>query len=218
MRKQIFITLISISFMVAGCTATDSTSSDTNENTNNADETESAADTNTNTNVDGNANINANAGPESQATPAKEVIYKQYTNKAIGYSLQYPEHWYWRHYIRNEIGDRDSLVDDYFIADRKDIIDIKSENLGEVVVEVSRHELKDFFSGVESFDKKDVKVGGADAARHEGARIIDSGKSQKIIEYQFAKDKKAYRIIYTKVDSTQSEEQIFEKIVSSFAF
>ena len=206
MIKKISIILFVFSFILAGCGTSDLTN--LNENTNSTDQAES--------DVNINTNINTNASPEPQTTPAQEEDYISYTNKAIGYSLQYPKRWYWRHYIRNEIGDRDSLVDDYFIADRDNVIDIKSENLGSIVVEVSRHELKDFFSGIENFDKKDVKVGEADASRYEGVRSVDSGKSQKIIEYQFAKDGKTYRIIYTKVDRTQGEEQIFEKIVSSF--
>lgn len=151
--------------------------------------------------------------PGGPPVPVGDQEFITYTNKTVGYTISRPDQWYWQHLTRAEIGEKNPLVHDYFIADRNPLLPLGSEYLGEIVIEVSKGDIADFADSVSGFSKEDREIGGKSAVRYEGMR-----GEQKIIEYHFTKGSFTFRIIYARVDSTEEEEKIFETIVTSLTF
>lgn len=139
-----------------------------------------------------------------------------YTNKAVGYSVRRPDKWYWRHYTRGEIGDSDPGVDDYFIADPNPLVGLGGEYLGRIVIAVYGRPLSDFADAVRGFSASPVKVDGIEAVRYAGLQNNLVVSNQKVIEYQFAYNDRSLRIVYTMRNSSEEDEVVFEKVVSSF--
>lgn len=183
----------------------------------------------------GNANVNAEPSPvvsptpepsptitpSPAATPTAETTpttYVEYENKAVGYTIQRPDKWYWQHSIRSQIGENAPLVDDYFIADRNPLPALGSEYLGRIVIEVSRQTVADVADRVTGLTKTTATVGGIAATRYEGIRNNETATNQTWIAYQFMKDSRLYRLIYTQTNSTPADVAVFEEVVESFTF
>lgn len=149
---------------------------------------------------------------EAESTVKQGLV--EYINKALGYKIQRPDNWYWRHWIREQIGDRHPEVNDYFITDPAPLPGLDADILGRIVIEVSGKKLEDLKKEVEEFREENVKVGGVDAHRYENA----NDKEVKIIEYHFIKDNNTYQIIYSQKNSTKSDIEVFETIIKSFSF
>ncbi|MFH1866640.1 MAG: hypothetical protein ABIJ81_00965 [Patescibacteria group bacterium] len=156
--------------------------------------------------------------PTDQTASSKIVTYVFYTNKAIGYTIERPDQWYWRHYTRGEIGDSNPLVDDYFIADPNPLPKLGSEYLGQMVIEASSRPLSDFADSVRGLSTSQIIVASLSAIRYAGFRTNQLVENQKVIEYHFTKGSRTFRIIYNKQDSSEEAEQIFEHLVESFSF
>src|SRR3989344_3487666 len=115
------------------------------------------------------------------------VKFVAYENRAQWYSVLRPDNWYWRHYIKNEIGGSNKGVVDYFITDSKPLLGLGSEYLGQIVIEVSERPLADYADAVGGLTKSEVTVGGESASRYEGTRQNAGGAGQAVVEYQFSK-------------------------------
>jgi hypothetical protein len=150
---------------------------------------------------------------EQETEKLSDISFVGYTNKALGYTIQRPDKWYWRHYTRLEIGDAAPNVDDYFITDINPVLDISSAYPGRIVIEVSSVSLETLAAKVSGFAKTEVKIAGQQAFRYEG---VSDGV--KIIEYHFTENDKTYRIYYNKKDSGQVDEAIFEHLSTTISF
>ncbi len=75
--------------------------------------------------------------------PVKPVSFVPYDNKAVGYSIERPDKWYWQHYLKNEIGDKEPMADDYFMTDPQPLTQIGALAQNRIVIEVSRRDVND---------------------------------------------------------------------------
>lgn len=144
------------------------------------------------------------------------VKFVSYLNKAQGYSISRPANWYWRHYIANEIKNINPAALDYFITDSKPLPGLGSEYLGKIVIEVSARPLSDYQAGVVGFAVTAKQVGGEAAKRYAGKRVNSAGEETAVVEYQFVRQGKTYRIILT--GASGADQAIFEQIIGSFKF
>lgn len=137
-----------------------------------------------------------------------------YENKAMGYSIQRPDKWYWQHSIKSQIIDGDDTMLDNFATDPfiAPIAGAPQESRVSIVV-FSRdpESLNDLTSGLES---SQVSIVGQSSTRYEGVK----NDSEKVIIYHFVKDDLVYILTYRKQNSTPEEEGVFENIVSSLKF
>lgn len=143
-----------------------------------------------------------------------DLSFSQYENKAIGYTIQIPDKWYWQHFMKNELTSAgvNDQIDDYLIVDKNPLVGFGSEYLGQIVVEKSTMNLDNLAKDKTDYDKKTVTIAGQSAVRFES-----KGDNDKIIEYHFEKDKQSFRLIYTAGAMPQNE-NIFEAMVKSFSF
>jgi hypothetical protein len=145
-----------------------------------------------------------------QAPPAVSgVEFVAYQNKAMNYSLERPDRWYWRHYLGSQIKEAAPGVEDYFITDPAPLPALNKEHLGNVVVEVSKRALTDYATAVSGLAERSVTVAGESATRYEGER-----DGSKIIEYHFTHAGYTYRLRYEAATSA-GHEAVFEHVVAS---
>ena len=150
----------------------------------------------------------------SEVLPAQVagVAFVPYENKAMGYRLERPDKWYWRHYLANELTGKTEGVRDYFIADPAPLLPLGSEYLGRIVVEVPNGDMAKYASAVEGFTESDATVGGESAKRFEGVR-----DGNRMIEYQFTHGGSGFRVRYQAPENA-GQESVFERLVASFSF
>jgi hypothetical protein len=156
--------------------------------------------------------------PQEKVSAGRVVKFVSYENKAIGYIIDRPDKWYWQHYLRREIGESYPLVDDYFIADPKPLEGLNKEPLGQIIIEVSKRDLKDISdldSRLQGLKQAEVTVGGLEATRYQG---LEGQLNRTVIEYRFFKGARSFRIIYDKINSSEADEEAFEKVVGSLKF
>jgi hypothetical protein len=175
-----------------------------------------------------NQNINEEPSSSGQETIAQGegeepsetggVKFASYANKSVGYTIDRPEGWYWRHYIQKEIGETHPGIEDYFITDPNPLPRLETEYLGRMVIEVSKKSLDEIAANVSDLTSSDTTVGGVEAKKFEGTRDNEMVKNQKVIAYHFQKDGRTFRIVYTKLNSTSEEEAVFEHLASSLTF
>lgn len=164
---------------------------------------------------------NVNAFREEQIEKLEEiegVNFVFYNNKAQYYTILRPDGWYWQHFIKPELAEVKPDIDDYFITDPKPLPGFETEYLGQMFIEVSKKSLEDSAKKLEGFAVTHAKVGGFDARRYEGTIDNEMVNNKKVIEYHFEKNDKTFRLVYNKIDSTEKDEAIFEKMVKSFEF
>lgn len=209
-KKILFLGLVAVLILAgAGCGEKGETPAEENDNQN------------VNQNVNRGAGGNVNVEPEDNATggaEAEEVVFVDYANKSLGYKIVRPDKWYWQHYIQREIGEAMPGVLDLFITDPNPLPGFGSEYLGRIVIEVSKKSLDDLAQNVSDLTSSTSTIGGISATKYTGVRTNEMVENQKVIAYHFEKDGKTYRVVYTKIGSTPAEEDVFERVVSSFSF
>ncbi|MFZ5391328.1 MAG: hypothetical protein ACOZAJ_03585 [Patescibacteria group bacterium] len=146
------------------------------------------------------------------------LTFVSYSNRSVGYSIERPNRWYWRHYIKSQIGSSHPKVEDYFMTSPKALPGLQADVLGQIVIEVSRQELNELTTGLEKFSKTESQVGGLMAIKYEGSKKDSTGQEIKVIEYQISRDKQSFRFIYSQIEGETDNSQIFERMVKSFAF
>lgn len=152
---------------------------------------------------------------EEEALPSAGFV--SYTNKAVGYTISRPDKWYWRHYIRSEIGEKNPKVHDYFITDKSPLTGLGSQHLGTIVIEVSENQPEDFADTVKDLNKRNVQVAGLDATRYEGIRRVGD-VNWDTVEYHFVKEAKTFRLLYAMQEGPGDYKEVFEELVKSFTF
>ncbi len=143
-----------------------------------------------------------------------DVTFSPYENKAIGYTINIPDNWYWQHFMKHQISAAggNELIDDYLIVDKNALLGLGSEFLGQIVVEKSTMSLANLAKDKTSYNKKDITVAGMPATRFE----LETEDS-KMIEYHLDKDGQTFRLMYVSSD-LPANEKIFELMVKSFSF
>jgi len=150
-----------------------------------------------------------------------EVNWLTFANRAAGYSVDYPEKWYWQHYIASQIST--AGIEDYFIADPNLLLGLQSEYLGRYVIEISDRSaeeyINDFKSGSDQVTATPKTVDGLEAQRIRGEGRPDTLLAGwTTIFYIFEKDGKTYRLLYTMIESTPEQETQFDAFVRRFVF
>ncbi len=167
--------------------------------------------------LDSNTNTNTNTPPVETATTTSETVTKDtlvlYENKAVGYTLMRPRTWQWRHLIKSQIQATDTTNDDLFITDPVKLGTVGSDSLGQIVLAVSSKSLTDYQDTVKDLTATDAKVAGIDGKRYDGLRA-----DQRVIEYQFTRDSKTYRLTYLGKQNDEVTEAMFEDVVKSLKF
>ncbi len=148
----------------------------------------------------------------SQPVEASGVAFVKYENKAMGYAIDRPDKWYWRHYLKSQMQEQAPGVEDYFIADPAPLLGLNSEYLGRIVIQVSRRDLGEYADEVEGFASKESAVGGQRAVRYAGER-----NGNTVIEYQFKRGDFVYRLRY-QAPAGADQAAAFERMVASLAF
>jgi len=146
------------------------------------------------------------------------INFTSYTNRSMGYTIVRPERWYWRHYIKSQIGSNQAQVEDYFITSPKPLPGLDASVLGQIVIEATVQDLNELSTRLSTFTKNDVEVGGVKGTRYEGTKKDSQGRDLKVVEYQIKGDKESFRFIYTQGQDDQDNLAVFEKIVQSFKF
>lgn len=177
-----------------------------------------------NKNQNGNvitANINGSIAEVVESPEEEEVggvVFVEYKNKTMGYTIDRPDKWYWQHLIQREIGEAMPEVDDLFITDPNPLPPLGTEYLGRIVIEVSRRSMADLERNYSDLTSSAATVGEIYATKYEGVRSNEMVENQKAIVYLFQKEDKTYRIVYTKFNSTTEDEAVFRRVVESFSF
>lgn len=146
------------------------------------------------------------------------LTFVPYVNRSVGYTIDRPNRWYWRHYIKSQIGAGYPHVEDYFMTSSKPLPGLSADILGQIVIEVSGQELNELSSGLDIFTKSEAQVGGLPAIRYEGVKKDSAGQETKVIEYQIRRDNQSFRFIYWQILELADSSQVFEKMVKSFTF
>ncbi len=200
---RIFTILAVVSLMLVGCAQ-----SATNGNPSDAQDGQST------TTLDVTADDNINQPEITSGEDNPEVQYSEYQNKALGYRLKYPSNWYWRHYIKSQLGDFLPDIQDLFIANPTPLAGLNAEILGQLVVAVSDKNLEELAIGLSDLTKTETQVANQPARRYEGLRP----GNLKTIEYHFKNGDKFYRIIYNKVDGGTVDEEVMVELIKDFGF
>ena len=196
--------------MLAGCTATTKTPG--TATTPLASNTATPAPTN-------EVAISTQVAPAPSALQTTvPVTMAAYTNKAAGYTVQKPEKWYWRHYVRSELGSKAPLEDDLVVMHPQPLGEIDPDYLGQMSIAVSRRAISSQASPMAAPVSTASTVGGVEATRYEWVDL-EKGGDMKVIEYRLMSPKKqALYIRYNKINTTPEDEKIFEDMVKSFTF
>lgn len=156
--------------------------------------------------------------PEAQGDAASQpadvsgVVFVKYENKAMGYVIDRPDKWYWRHYLKSQIQEQVPDVDDYFISDPAPLGGLGSEYLGRIVIEASRLDLSEYADEVAGFASREATVAGEPATRYAGER-----DGSAVIEYQFSHGDYTYRLRY-QAPVGVDQAAVFERVASSLKF
>lgn len=213
-KKLWFLALVSVFILAgAGCGEVSETPAGENKNQN------------VNQGAAANTNVSAPEPSEEIVAPSEEeasetggVMFVDYANKSLGYKIVRPEKWYWQHFIQKEIGEAMPGVTDLFVTDPNPLPSLGSEYLGRIVIEVSDRSLAELERNFSDLTSSAATVGGVSATKYEGVRTNEMVENQKVITYLFQKDSKTYRVAYSMKNSTTEDEEIFQKLVSSFSF
>ncbi|MDX9893183.1 MAG: hypothetical protein RB292_02100 [Patescibacteria group bacterium] len=200
---RIFTTLAVVSLILVGCTQPVA-----NDNPSGVQDSQPA------TALDVTADDSISQPEITPGQDNPEVQYSEYQNKALGYRLKYPSSWYWRHYIKNQLGNSLPDIQDLFIANPTPLADLNAEILGRLVVAVSDKNLEELTIGLSDLAKTETQAAGQPARRYEGLKP----GNLKTIEYYFNNGDKFYRIVYNKVDSSAVDEQVMTELIKDFGF
>ncbi len=155
---------------------------------------------------------------ETELPNVDGLTFVSYTNRSVGYTVDRPNRWYWRHYIKSQIGTSHPKVDDYFMTSAKPLPGLEAEVLGQIVIEVRGEEVNEVTTGLDKFSKVQSQIGGLEGVRYEGTRKNAAGGEIKVIEYQMRRDDQSFRFIYTQSPGETDNSQVFERVVKSFVF
>ncbi len=196
MTKYALGLLIALSLVLTGCTSTAPTST-TDQGLNTA------------TTTDQKPAI-------KDGKPLVGITFSAYQNPAIGYTVNIPATWHWRHFHKGELG-ADAMVDDYLMISPTHSIDnLGTESPAEIIIEVSKRPLSDFVNT--SLTEISVTIGGQDGVLAKGIINNEVFSNFQQIEYRFSKDNKTYRLVYLADSGLTNNEAVFEEIIKSFQF
>jgi len=142
-----------------------------------------------------------------------DVNFVAYENKAVGYTIQRPNNWYWDHLIKNQISASDPNVDDYFRADRNPLPGLGTEYLGRIVIAVMQTKIADIRQGLSDLSSSSTEVDGIAAMKYDGVR-----GEQTWIEYNFEKGERTFRIFFSMNGASKTDTAAFQKVAESFKF
>ena len=212
MIKYIIGLMMVCSLVITGCTPT---IDDGAINVDDADST--AAQKNDDETAEKDSTTEVEADEAADGKEVSEVNYNNYKNPAVGYSIDIPSNWYWRHYHKAEIILSNPNVDDYLlISPTHNITGFQTESPAEIIVEVSGQDLSDFNDA--SLAQSVVSVAGQSATKFSGVINNEVFSDYQKIEYQFVRDGKTFRIIYLAAAGLENNETVFEAMVKSFSF
>jgi hypothetical protein len=161
-----------------------------------------------------NSAVNTNSGAVVSDTTDPVVIPSDvsmvsYTNRAIGYTIQRPERWFWQHDILTN--------SDRFATDRKALQLTAGDTLAQgVSIYVW---LQDAAPALDAagFTQTSEMVSGVDASKMVGTRRLPgSDVEQFITVYQFDFEKRIYRLQFVSTTKDNPDSAIFEAMVKSF--
>lgn len=148
------------------------------------------------------------------------INWQTYRNEEGGYTIMRPESWKLKNYIKSDLikAGTNDLIDNYLALDKNNITDLGPGYLGQIVIEKSRLDLSEIEKSMPANSSKNVFISGLSAKRFEyqtGEDDMD-GKGV-VIEYVLVNNGVRYMLGY-QGSLNKENEDIFEKIVSSFAF
>jgi len=204
MKKHILF-LLALSVFIAGCTtATNSTNS-------------TVADSDAEKESEMEKKTDDEKMEEVKDSKTSEVEFNNYENRAIGYSINIPANWYYRHYYKTEIGDLNPTVEDYlFVSPTKSITGIQTESPAEVVLEISSRDINDFKDSLDS--EEVVTIAGVEGILAKGKINNETFSDYQKIEYRFVKNGKTYRLSYIAPSGLSNNEELFRVMVDSLRF
>lgn len=208
MAKLVLVALLAASLTIVGCTAQPGANTNTNTNTN-----QPAGD------GDSANQPDADNG-ETETDTDVAVGWKRFENRAANYSVTHPSNWYWRHYISTEISNREIL--DYFVTDSTPLPGLRTEYLGQIVIEVSTMDanvlIAELKQGLTNPTERTASVAGQSATRLEGTASGEVLSGFHTIAYILSKGEWTYRIWFNKLNASTEDIARFEELVTSFSF
>ena len=194
MKLRIVLMVVGAAVLLTGC-QTVTPADTTNTNTNNGDVMTDKP--------------TATTTPVDDGSIAMVKDYITYTNRAIGYSIDVPENWHWRHFIKSDI-DLALNVDDYLVLDPGPIVDVKDAQHAQILVEISKRALTDFADSVKDLTPLPATIAGTLANRYEGLTV-----DNKVITSIVSVNGSTYRILYAKAVSTAADEAVLQHVLDS---
>ena len=130
--------------------------------------------------------------------------FTEYDNKAVGYTIDRPDNWYWQHFHKAALNETHPDVTDILALDRKPLPEIADIYDAKIVLEVANRNLESEISGLS------VVQDSSSGTRYEGKR---NGKD--VIEYHTTLGNSVARFIYSAEQKNDTEVAVFDHMIES---
>lgn len=165
---------------------------------------------------------------DDNTTAKTDLTYNSYTNKAMGYSINIPDKWYWQHFMKSDItavgGDNQAI--DYLAVDKDGITPLGSEHIGKIMIIASSLSPEDIAKNMESQDysKTETTIDGLSTTKYEKHFGADNQMypNSEVIKYVLEKNGQTYILSFNSETTDQKNipayESVFDTMVKSFSF